>query len=71
MNVDAIGINMSQVLNVLFKFKNVIYQNNILNSYFFNGNISHYNIICNMAHGRHSNIDVNNWIFYTNLTTKF
>lgn len=34
MNVDAVGINMSQVLNVLFKFKNVIYQNNILNSYF-------------------------------------
>jgi len=35
MNVDAVGINMSQVLNVLFKFKNVIYQNAILNSFFF------------------------------------
>lgn len=35
---DAVGINLSQVLNVLFKFKNVICHNNISNSY-FNGDM--------------------------------
>lgn len=35
---DAVGINLSQVLNVLFEFKNVICQNNILNSY-LNGDV--------------------------------
>lgn len=40
---DAAGINMSQALNVLFKFKNVIHQNNIPNLYL----CEHIIIICN------------------------